>query len=131
VQSARQSAYIRDAKLDLDFVGHSKNLKPQRLLRKTGEENCSPRSSQSAWTTDYNAGILQAFSALSTSSAVEGFDSRRWNQLMCGNSRSTFRRFAISSAVIATAISSGVIAPISSPTGAYTRLNSSGASPSF
>src|SRR5579884_1755018 len=54
-----------------------------------------------------------------------------WNQLMCGSERSTRRRKAMSSAVIATAISSGVIAPISSPTGECTRSKRCSGIPSF
>src|SRR5215469_11667246 len=61
---------------------------------------------------------LSVSSGVSGFSAVEELTFREWNQLMCGSGLSTRRRTAINSAVMATAISSGVIAPISSPTGA-------------
>src|SRR6476619_8604600 len=50
---------------------------------------------------------------------------------MCGSGVAEWRRMAISSATIATAISSGVIAPMSIPTGAYTRASFSAETPSF
>jgi len=53
-----------------------------------------------------------------------------WNQLMWGRARSAWRRVATSSATMETAISSGVTAPMSSPTGEWTRSNSSGLMPS-
>jgi hypothetical protein len=69
---------------------------------------------------------LKAISGIPTYSTVFSFTSsgasacifRERNQLMYGKGRSTLRLAAINSAVIATAISSGVIAPMSRPTGA-------------
>ena len=51
-----------------------------------------------------------------------------WNQLMWGSARSALRRMAMSSATMETAISSGVTAPMSRPTGECTRSKSSGLS---
>src|ERR1700678_4444650 len=43
-----------------------------------------------------------------------------WNQLMWGRARSAWRRTAIISATMVTAISAGVTAPMSRPTGEWT-----------
>ena len=62
---------------------------------------------------------------------VQGRELRRALRICARDSALALRRTAINSAVMLTAISSGVSAPISMPTGAWTFSNFSGAYPSF